>query len=139
MSLKNQIHDLIEREVSVRIETRLTEHLEFISKKWNISFRILLQDSLALEDKNKLGGGGTARCGGIKADGKRCEFAAKEKGYCKFHLKQKRIERSTQVIQTFSTIEHTHRLEECLWKADCPACNQVPPKQKSLIDSTQLI
>jgi hypothetical protein len=137
MSLKNQIHDLIEREVSVRIETRLTDHLEFISKKWNISFKILLQDSLTLEDRNKPRG--TTRCGGIKADGKRCEFASRDQGYCKFHLKQKKVERSTQVIQTFPTVEHTHSLQECLWKADCPACTQVSPKQKSLIDSTQLV
>ena len=137
MSLKNQIHELIEREVSVRIETRLTDHLEFISKKWNISLKILLQDSLTLEDRNN--SNGVIRCAGIKADGKRCEFGAKEKGYCKFHLKQKKVERPTQFIRTSSIVEHTHSLQECLWKADCPACTQVPPKQKSLIDSTQLL
>jgi len=144
----NQISELVEKEVRLAVDKKLTKHLEYISKKWNISLKILLQDSINIED-GKLtieethsdSGSYDGQCLGIKGtDRKRCTFTGKYGGYCKRHRDQKKIERPTVQLSPKSApvvMEHTHTFQECLFKPGCPACEKskrIPSSENLLID-----
>ncbi len=147
-SLINQISELVEKEVRSAVDKKLTKHLEYISKKWNISLKILLQDSIKIEDNQievedscSEESSFKGQCLGIKGtDHKRCTFAGKYGGYCKRHRDQKKIERPTIQLSPKSApvvIEHTHTFQECLFKPGCPACEKskrVPSSENLLID-----
>ena len=150
MSTITQIAELIQKEVRHEVDKKLTKHLEYISRKWNISLKLLLQDSVNIEDGNLIVEDSSSesssyggQCLGIKGtDRKRCSFMGKFGGYCKRHQDQKKIERPSHNAQlspknTPVIIEHNHTFQECLVKPGCPACERskrVPSSENLLID-----
>ena len=149
MSAINQIAELIQKEVRSEVDKKLTKHLEYISRKWNISLRLLLQDSINIEDgkltveeSQSESGSYDGQCLGIKGtDRKRCTFTGKYDGYCKRHRDQRKVERpcnsQSSPKNTTIILEHTHTFQECLFKKGCPACEKskrIPSSENLLID-----
>jgi hypothetical protein len=141
-TIREQIDELIQKEVEKTIDRKLTKYLEYISKKYDISLKLLLQDFVNMEDgllSPREVPSGSGQCLGMMANRRRCNFAGKYDGYCKKHFHQKKVSRPTTIVPPSTTviIEHTHTFQECLYKKGCPACEKnkkVPSSENLLID-----
>jgi hypothetical protein len=111
---------ILEDEVEKRVNERMSQMLEKISRTYDISMRQLLRD-VSVIDRTQ-----SSTCRGVTAKGKQCRHAAKENGYCHQHVKQKPVQRALAppapiIPSSVRTIEHTHTLPP-LFLAGCPAC-----------------
>jgi len=77
--MEKKILDLIEDEVTHRVQLRLSTALSVVSQLYEIPLERLIKDTAGLE---------TRFCRGILKTGKRCLKNPQENGYCKFHKKQ---------------------------------------------------
>jgi hypothetical protein len=77
--MEQQILDLIEEEVTCRVNLRLVKALEDIAKTYDLPIEQLTKDISKIEDNF---------CKGILKNHKRCLKQPKENGYCGFHQKQ---------------------------------------------------
>lgn len=77
--MEQQILELIEEEVTRRVNLRLVSALELVSKTYDIPIDRLMKDSAKVECNF---------CKGILKTKKRCLKQPKENGYCGFHQSQ---------------------------------------------------
>jgi hypothetical protein len=77
--MEQQILQLIEDEVSLRVGLRISEALKIISKIYELPIEQLVKDTAGIE---------CSFCKGILASKKRCLKQPKENGYCGFHQSQ---------------------------------------------------
>jgi len=112
---------ILEDEVEKRVNERMSQMLEKISRTYDISMRQLLRDVSVIDQTQ------SSTCRGVTAKGKQCRHAAKENGYCHQHVKQKPVQRALaplpHIQQTIQTVAHTHTLPP-LFLAGCPACQR---------------
>jgi hypothetical protein len=132
MSLSQQIEDLIEQEVSRRVNEALSKYADMISKSYKIPLSLLLRD--IPEGVSEIST--TTTCLGVRAGNKRCKMNGKYEGYCRHHFMQ---HQKTQPVKIHhGEVQHTHGIPP-LFQDGCPACiAKAPPKQevarKPLID-----
>ena len=133
-TLNEQISELIESQVAIKVHEALTTYAEIISVYHKISLPLLLRD---LPDPTKIGNS-TSICTGVKRDGSRCNKTGKYEGYCLAHLYQRKKIQPIQVCQEGP--EHNHGAFPS-YSVTCPACVKCepPPKIKLLIDLKGLI
>ena len=131
MSLLEQMKELVDAEV----QRQLMKYAQVISKKHDISLKLLLQDitSLATDCVTEPK---TAQCMGVTCKKTQCRASGPFGGYCKRHMDQKK-----KVVPVFDESEQQksphigHTMRECLFLAGCPACERSrAPRQKLLID-----
>ena len=127
----SHISEIIESEIQKALNEKLTKYAEYVSSRYDISLRLLMQDlenidSLVIQSPRNSLNLNDGKCKGIKANGKRCTFAPKSHGYCTRHLDQRKVERPTisHTTTTLSAISHNHSFTECLFKVGCPACEK---------------
>ena len=77
--MEQEIHDLIEKEVSWRLELQVREILKILSKNYDIPIGQLIKDTAKVNTKF---------CRGVLLSKERCLKKPKENGYCGFHQKQ---------------------------------------------------
>jgi hypothetical protein len=77
--MEKQILDLIEDEVTRRVQLRMASALEVISGLYEIPMARLIKDTVSLD---------TTVCRGILKSGRRCLKTPLANGFCKFHRKQ---------------------------------------------------
>lgn len=77
--MEQQILQLIEEEVTRRVQLRMAHALEVISRLYEIPTERLIRDTVDLDP---------TVCRGILKSGRRCLKTPLENGYCKFHKKQ---------------------------------------------------
>ena len=77
--MEKQILDLIEYEVTRRVQLRMATALEVISELYEIPTDRLIKDTVHLD---------TSVCKGILKSGRRCLKTPLPNGFCKFHKKQ---------------------------------------------------
>lgn len=77
--MENQIIELIEEEVTRRVNLRTTALVETIAKLYDLPAEKLVKDVSGLE---------THFCRGVLKSKKRCLKHPKENGYCGFHQNQ---------------------------------------------------
>jgi hypothetical protein len=133
MSLIEKIQELVESEV----QRRLMKYAQVISKKHDISLKLLLQDlgtdNVGTEETK------TGQCLGITARKTQCKTSGKNGGYCARHLTQKK-EPPKKVPEVVPSEENKnkhvgHTMKECMFLAGCPACEKTRgPSQNLLID-----
>jgi hypothetical protein len=110
---------ILDEEVEKRVNERMTQMLEKISRTYDISMRQLLRDVSTIDQVQ------STTCRGLTAKGKQCRHVATHDGYCHQHVKQKPVRRVTPVVSTpvVAPVEHTHTLPP-LFMAGCPACQK---------------
>jgi hypothetical protein len=131
MSLLERIQALIESEV----QKQLMKYAQVISKKHDISLKLLLQDIQSYGDakisetvqKNN-------QCIGVTAKNTQCTFGGTHHGYCGKHLSQRKVvPRVETPVELNPHVGHT--MKECMFLAGCPACEKSrKPHQNLLID-----
>lgn len=77
--MEKQILELIEDEVTRRVQLRMATALEVISGLYEIPMARLIKDTVHLD---------TTVCKGILKTGRRCLKTPLGNGFCKFHKKQ---------------------------------------------------
>ena len=137
-----QINELIDEEVEKRLCEKITKIVEFVSKRYSIDKRLLIQDIERMdelpESPREEHAYQNGLCRGFNRNGKRCTFKGKHGGFCSRHISQKKESRPTINVKPIEpTLTHNHSFSDCLYKLGCPACekNKKPEtKKKSLID-----
>lgn len=131
MSLLEKIQELIESEV----QRRLMKYAQVISKKHDISLKLLLQDlgtdNVGVEETK------TGQCKGITARKTQCKSSGKNGGYCMRHISQKK-EPPKKVPDSPTTEENKnkhvgHTMKECMFLVGCPACEKSRGSSQNLL------
>jgi hypothetical protein len=139
--LLEKLKDLVNEEVQIQ----LSHFAQIVSKRHDISLKLLLQDiqsfqngtldTIDLEAPKKSG-----QCLGLTKTGNQCKFLGKKGGYCTKHVDQKK-----KVLVPVATVAETpreevvhvgHTLQEKMFLKGCPACENMKKKstQNLLID-----
>jgi hypothetical protein len=128
MSLLEKIQMLVEAEV----QKQLMNYAQVISKKHDISLKLLLRDigsEPQLEEDVTEGN----RCRGVTAKGTQCTFTGKFCGYCRRHVSQRK-ERPRVVESPTEKNPHVgHTMRECLFLPGCPACERSRGSRQNLL------
>lgn len=140
-SVLQKITDLVKDEIQKGVNEKLTKYAEYVSRRYDISLNILLDDMRNLDileiPKVDHGDCDNGQCLGTKAGGKRCKLKGKYNGYCRWHKQQKphRVPSRTFTGEIEPELKHTHTLPP-LFKAGCPACERTKntTQQQLLID-----
>jgi hypothetical protein len=131
MSLFEKIQELIESEV----QRELMKYAQVISKKHDISLKLLLQDIHARgEVQADTPAQATGQCLGVTAKKTQCTFSGKHGGYCARHVSQRKVAKT--VVQ--ETVEEKnphvgHTMKECMFLAGCPACEKSRKSSQNLL------
>ena len=130
MSLFDKIQELIESEV----QRELMKYAQVISKKHDISLKLLLQDIHARgEVQADTPAQATGQCLGVTATKKRCKFSGKHGGYCSRHQDQKKVVKKVESNCDFTTKHVGHTITDCLFLAGCPACEKTKGSRQNLL------
>jgi hypothetical protein len=129
MSLLEKLQELVESEV----KKELMRYAQVISKKHDISLKLLLQDIHTKEDGvSKTTGGG--QCLGVTAKKTQCTFSGKNGGYCTKHISQKKAVKVVDtVVETEKNLHIGHTMKECMFLAGCPACEKTKQRTQNLL------
>ena len=131
MSLFEKIQELIESEV----QKELMKYAQVISKKHDISLKLLLQDIHSRgEVQIDAQAQATSQCLGVTAKKTQCTFSGKHGGYCARHVSQRKIRK---VVSEESTTEKNfhvgHTMKDCMFLAGCPACEKSRKSSQNLL------
>jgi Family of unknown function (DUF5763) len=112
MSLVDKIQELIESEV----QKRISQYAQVISKRHDISLKLLLEDAKNVTTVN------TGQCMGLTAKKQQCRMSGPHDGYCMRHHNQRKL---TPVATPNTVNKHVgHTLTECIFLSGCPACEK---------------
>jgi hypothetical protein len=127
MSLLEKLQELVEAEV----QKQMIKYAQIISKKHDISLKLLLQDiptKLVTGDEPLASG----QCLGITAAKKQCKVSGKHGGYCMRHQDQKKVIHRT--VSTDEVNPHVgHTMKECMYMIGCPACEKSRGSRQNLL------
>jgi translation elongation factor EF-G len=135
MSLLEKLQELIE----VEVQKQISRYAQIISKKHDISLKLLLQDipkfgSEEQEDVEvDIEPGKKGQCLGVTKTKKRCKFAGKNGGYCSRHQDQKKVVKKVESNCDFTTKHVGHTITDCLFLAGCPACEKTKGSRQNLL------
>jgi hypothetical protein len=126
--MEARISQMIEEEVERRVNERIGQVLEQISKTYDVSMKQLLRDAAVVKSESGL-------CLGVTAKNKRCGRRACKKnndGYCAQHNNQK-----PTIVRTISTAAisnlHTHPPSQMFVKG-CMGCDRKRCTSSLMID-----
>ena len=134
-TLLASLQKLVEEEV----KKQLMKYANVISKKHDISLKLLLQDISIITDlqkneseesKNEPG-----QCLGVTAKKTQCKVSGVHDGYCMRHKDQKKDKpRNIDSLPIIDKNPHIgHTLKECMYLKGCPACEKSRGSQQNLL------
>jgi len=122
-----QIFLAVDQEVKKQVEAKLTKYAEYISKRHDISLRLLIEDIRNMNEEPQKSSESISgnQCIGICSSGRRCKRSGGKTGYCPNHISQKKPVIKTTSIENLCrpVVRHTHSLPP-LFLAGCPACER---------------
>ena len=125
--MMDKIEQLIEDEVTRRLNEKLTNFVQYVSSTYEISLKILLRDVANLERTCGECQPSTSQSGknciGITAKGTRCSHVAKVGDYCGKHRSQMpKIRKKLPISPSGTQKRHIHDMST-LFMEGCPACD----------------
>lgn len=132
MALLQALTTLFEEEMDKKINIKMTKYVEYISKTYDISLKLLLRDLEKIDELSAATATGSesavplkpGHCIGICVNGKRCSRKAKNgAGFCKIHTGQTPTKPILvkQHAKCGGGVEHNHTIPP-LFSKNCPAC-----------------
>ena len=130
--------DMIHALINAEVERRMMKYVQIISKKHDISLKLLLQDIPLTSGSTNVvcEKSSSSQCLGVTAKGIQCTFTGKNSGYCTRHVSQRK-EKVVVVPELVGekNIHVGHTIQECMFLKGCPACEKTrSSKQNLLID-----
>ena len=148
--MSEQLTELFEAEVEKRVNEKITAFAKQIAESYKLPIYLLLRDASIITPDTDSGGKVTeTTCLGVKVNGQRCKFKAREGGYCNHHQNQRKKLSPIKVLSS-SSLCHNHSVPP-LYQEGCPACACRPrmtpsssqaslgTPQKSVIDFNLLV
>jgi hypothetical protein len=148
--MSEQLIELFEAEVEKRVNEKITAFAKQIAESYKLPISLLLRDaSVITPDIEPEKKSVETTCLGVKANGQRCKFKAREGGYCNHHQNQRKKLSPIKVLSS-SSLCHNHSVPP-LYQDGCPACAARPrmtpsssqaslgTPQKSVIDFNLLV
>lgn len=133
---------IFDEEVDKRVNEKLTKYVEYVSKNYDISMKLLLRDlqnidELSTNTPKAKETGTPGQCLGInKSSGRRCKFKSKHShGYCNKHLDQvpkKPVTVRKKAVTTGEILIHNHTIPP-IFSKDCPACVKTNESKENLL------
>jgi hypothetical protein len=129
MSLLEKIQELINSEV----QRQVMKYAQVISRKHDISLKLLLQDIPNVTDVE--GETKTGQCMGVTSKKTQCKSSGKNGGgYCMRHIDQKKKVPVKTVDTDPQKSPHVgHTMKECLFLPGCPACERSRGSSQNLL------
>lgn len=129
MSLLEKIQELINSEV----QRQVMKYAQVISRKHDISLKLLLQDIPNVTDVD--GEMKTGQCMGVTSKKTQCKSSGKNGGgYCMRHIDQKKKVATRVVDEEPQKSPHVgHTMKECLFLPGCPACERSRGSSQNLL------
>jgi hypothetical protein len=129
MSLLDKIQELVDAEV----QRQIMKYAQVISKKHDISLKLLLQDipsTVDVDNETK-----TGQCMGITAKKTQCKSSGKNGGYCMRHIDQKKkVVKVVEIDSAPMKSPHIgHTMKDCLFLPGCPACERSRGSSQNLL------
>jgi hypothetical protein len=128
MSLLEKLQELVDSEV----KRQIMKYAQVISKKHDISLKLLLQDipnTVEIDNESK-----TGQCMGITAKKTQCKSSGKNGGYCMRHVDQKKkVTRVNTETEPPKSPHIGHTMKECLFLPGCPACERSRGSSQNLL------
>lgn len=126
---------LLEQEVEKRMNERVTKYIDYVSKTYDVSMKLLLRDwkdidGLEVEVKREPVKAG--QCCGINTNEKRCAFKGKYGGYCSKHRDQRPVVQVIKTTNNLNKLQHNHTIPP-MFSKDCPACNKKNGSSQNLL------
>jgi len=124
--LLKQIETLIDREVNERLDRKTAHFIAYISKRYGIDSRSMLNAVRDWKDapyESTTDSEIVVMCRGRNSKGKRCKNMGKYDGYCWRHRDQKPsgpTENYTSIVT--NNQEHNHDTSVVSFSEDCPVC-----------------
>lgn len=134
MGVSDALVALIEQEISKQVNVKITKYIEYVSRRYDVSLKLLLQDLACIDNLPTVTEPVTdGQCIGMRSGNKRCKLRGQCGGYCRWHLDQKKKELAVFPCQP--VVEHNHSIPP-LFSATCPACQKTSsiPQKKLLIE-----
>ena len=123
--------------VDDEVKKQLMKYAHVISKRHDISLKLLLQDISLTGDQpeNEEVSKKAGQCLGITAKMTQCKTNGKHGGYCMRHQDQKKEKKKT--VMTNVVVDKNphigHTMKECLFLAGCPACEKSRGSSQNLL------
>lgn len=100
----------LEKIVNEEVQKKFGAYLEHVANTYDISLKLLLRDLENFKPENPpdhlpAPGGPMDQCRGIKKNGKRCNHNGKFHGFCKWHMDQRRPDKSAASVERKTTLE----------------------------------
>jgi len=128
MSLLEKLQALVDAEV----QRQIMKYAQVISKKHDISLKLLLQDIPNTVDTEN--SSNTGQCMGVTAKKTQCKSSGKNGGYCMRHIDQKKkIVRVNTDTDLPKSPHIGHTMKECLFLPGCPACERSRGSSQNLL------
>ena len=101
--MSEQLVELFEAEVEKRVNEKITAFAKQIAESYKLPISLLLRDaSVITPDIEPDKKSGETSCLGVKANGQRCKFKAREGGYCNHHQNQRKKLSPIKVLSSSS-------------------------------------
>ena len=127
--------------IKTEIQRKLSEFALAVSKRHDISLKLLLQDVQSFQDGDletfDLDAPPTkGKCMGFTKSKQQCKMAGKNGGFCKKHVDQKPVKKDREREKETEVLHIGHSLKEKMFLKGCPACEKMKnnSKQNLLID-----
>jgi hypothetical protein len=127
MSLLEKLQALVDAEV----QRQIMKYAQVISKKHDISLKLLLQDIPNTVDTGN--SSNTGQCMGITSKKTQCKSSGKNGGYCMRHVDQKKKAPIRVDSEPMKSPHIGHTMKDCLFLAGCPACERSRGSSQNLL------
>jgi len=121
--------------VDDEVKKQLMKYAHVISKRHDISLKLLLQDIGVDAEQQEEVSKKAGQCLGITAKMTQCKTNGKHGGYCMRHQDQKKEKKKP--IMTNAVVDKNphigHTMKECLFLAGCPACEKSRGSSQNLL------
>lgn len=135
MGVSDALVTLIEQEINKQVNAKITKYIEYVSRRYDVSLKLLLQDLECIDNLPAVCEPvSETQCIGMRSGNKRCKLRGQYGGYCRWHQDQKK-RKEPMVTTCQPVVEHNHSIPP-LFSANCPACQKTSsiPEKKLLIE-----
>tara|TARA_R110002073_G_scaffold123085_3_gene266412 strand:- start:8018 stop:8467 length:450 start_codon:yes stop_codon:yes gene_type:complete len=122
--MSEELLKLFEVEVEKRVNEKITTFAKQVAESYKLPISLLLRDAASITPISEPDRKSETSCLGVKNNGQRCKFKAREGGYCNHHQTQRKKLTPIKVMSS-SALCHTHSVPP-LYQEGCPACECRP-------------
>lgn len=115
--------------INTAIQHKLSDFAKLVSKRHDISLKLLLQDIQNFQDEETMDLDvepiKKGQCMGLTTRNTQCKASGKHGGFCKRHVNQKQKKTIVKEKDKTEVVHVGHSLKERMFLKGCPACEKM--------------